>query len=105
MGDMGLEIGRQVDDIDSIERTFLRTDTASNAEGFGNESDLGFWSYFDTKTTTSHDRAGFLAFLSTFLWFTLVIADNGNTGKFVRHPDVSARSEHRKFGNTIYYFP
>lgn len=67
MGDMGFEIGRQIDDIDGIERTFFGTDTTSNAEGFGNESDLRFWGYFDAQTTTSHDRTGLLAFLSTFL--------------------------------------
>ncbi len=31
MGDLSFEVGRQVDDIDSTERTFLRTDAAANA--------------------------------------------------------------------------
>jgi hypothetical protein len=75
MSDMRLEIGRQVDDVDGIERAFLGTDTASNAEGFRNESDLRFRGYFDTKTTTSHDRAGLLAFLSTFLKGTELARD------------------------------
>jgi hypothetical protein len=32
VGDLGLEIGRQIDDVDGTERTFLRADTATNAE-------------------------------------------------------------------------
>lgn len=37
VGHLGLEIGRQVDDGNRIERTFLGTNTTSNTQTFGNE--------------------------------------------------------------------
>jgi hypothetical protein len=39
MCNLRLEVGGQIDDVDSIERTFLRTDAATDAEGLGNEGD------------------------------------------------------------------
>lgn len=38
--DLGLKVGWQIDDGDSIEGTFLRADTATNTQSFGNESDF-----------------------------------------------------------------
>lgn len=72
MGDLGLEICWQIDDVDGTKWTFLRADTTSNAKTLRNESDLRFRSDLDTETSTSHNRAGFLAFLSTFLFRLLV---------------------------------
>lgn len=40
MGDMGFKVGWQIDDVDGTEGAFLGANTASNAEGFGNECDL-----------------------------------------------------------------
>lgn len=71
MGNVRLEVGWQIDNIDGAEWAFLRTDTASNTQTLGNEGDLGFGGDFDAQTPTSHNRAGFLAFLPAFLyWIT-----------------------------------
>jgi len=67
MGDLSLEVGRQVDDVDGVKGTFLGTDTTSNAETFGDEGDLGIGGDFDTQFARPDHRAGLLAFLSTFL--------------------------------------
>jgi hypothetical protein len=40
MGDLSLEVRGQIDDIDSVERAFLRADTASYAKSFRDEGDL-----------------------------------------------------------------
>ena len=67
MSNMGLKIRGQIDNVDGSEWAFLRADTASNAEGFRDECNLGFRSDFNAQATTSNDRTGFLALLSTFL--------------------------------------
>lgn len=67
VGDLGLQVGRQVDDMDSAERTFLGTDTATNAKTFGNEGDLGLGSHFNTELSGTDDGARLLALLTTFL--------------------------------------
>ncbi len=67
MGDLRLQVGWQVDNVDGAEWTLLRADTTSDAEGLGNESDLGGWVDLNTEATTSDDWTGLLAFLSTFL--------------------------------------
>lgn len=68
MGDVRFEVGRQVDDVDCTKRAFLGTDTTSNAETLGDESNLGFGGDFDTETSASHHRARFLTLLPTFLY-------------------------------------
>ncbi len=65
---MRFEIRWQIDDVDSTERAFLRTDTTPNTQTLGNEGDLGFGCDLDAETSASHDWARFLAFLSAFLW-------------------------------------
>lgn len=67
MGNLGLEIRWQIDDVDGSERALLWADTTSNAETLRNEGDLRLGRYFDTETSTSHNRAGLFAFLSAFL--------------------------------------
>lgn len=67
VGDLSLQVGRQVDDMDSAERTFLGTDTATNAEAFRNESYLGLGAHFNTELSGTDDGAGLLALLATFL--------------------------------------
>jgi hypothetical protein len=64
VGDVGFEVGWQIDDRDCRKRTFLRADAATNTETFGDEGDLGGRFNFDTKASTTHNGAGFLAFLS-----------------------------------------
>lgn len=67
MCDLGFEVRWQVDDVDCSEWAFLGADTASYAQGLGDESDFRVGGDFDTKTATADDRAGLLALLSTFL--------------------------------------
>ena len=67
MGDVGLEIGWQIDNVDGSKWAFLRTDTASNTKGFGDEGDLRVRGDFNAETSASHNWARFLAFLSAFL--------------------------------------
>lgn len=40
MGDLGLEVRGQVDDVDGIEWALLRADTASYAQPFGDEGNF-----------------------------------------------------------------
>ena len=67
MGDMGFEIGWQIDDVDCAEWAFLGADAASNAQSLGNKGDFRFRSDFDAEASNSHNRARLLAFLSAFL--------------------------------------
>lgn len=67
VGDFGLQVGRQVDDVNRAEGTFLGTDTASDAKALGNEGDLGLGRDLDTKLSGTDDRARLLTFLATFL--------------------------------------
>lgn len=48
MSDLGLEVGRQIDDVDGTEWTFLRADTAADTQTFRYESNLRIWGNFDT---------------------------------------------------------
>lgn len=67
VGDLCLEVGWQVDDVDSTEWTFLRADTATDTEALGNEGDFGFGCHFDTKFACADHRARLFTLLTTFL--------------------------------------
>jgi hypothetical protein len=67
MSNVGLEVRRQIYNVYSSEWALLGADTASNTQGLGDESDLGFGSDFDTEPSAAHHRAGFLALLTAFL--------------------------------------
>lgn len=67
VGDLRLQICRQIDNRDGAERTFLRADTATDTEAFRNEGDLGASVDFDAELAGTDDGARFLAFLTTFL--------------------------------------
>lgn len=67
MCDLGLEVGRKVDDVDGTEWTFLGTDTATNTQTLGNEGDFGFGGHFNTQLACAHHGTGLFAFLTTFL--------------------------------------
>lgn len=47
MGDLGLEIGRQINDVDGIEGTLLGADTTAYAKSFRDKGDLGLGSNFN----------------------------------------------------------
>lgn len=67
MGDLGLEVGWQIDDMDGAKGTFLRTDTATNTQSFRDICDFGLGCDFDTEFAGTDDRAGLFAFLPAFL--------------------------------------
>lgn len=94
VGDLALEVRRQVDDGDRTERALLRADTATDTEGFRKKSESRFGGHFDTwdpdsqqtadrnlrmgrgrgkltELAAAHDRTRLLAFLTTFLTFVL----------------------------------
>ena len=71
MGGVLLEVGGQVDDVDSIERTLLRTDAAANAKAFGDEGDFAAGVDFDAEFACADYWAGFLALLSALFGFAL----------------------------------
>ena len=67
VGDLTLQVGRQVDDMNSAEWAFLRADTATNTEALRDESDLGLGSNLNAKLSGTDDGAGLFTFLTTFL--------------------------------------
>jgi hypothetical protein len=67
VGDLRLEVGGQVDDVDGIERTFLRANTATDTETLGDEGNLGCVFNLNTELAGTDDGTGLLAFLTTFL--------------------------------------
>lgn len=67
VGNLGLQVGRQVDDVNGTEGAFLGTDTATDTEALGDEGNLGLGSDLDTQLTRTDDGARLLTFLATFL--------------------------------------
>lgn len=67
MGNLGLEIGWEVDDVDGAKRAFLRADTAADTQAFRDICDFGLWGDFYAEFAGADDRAGLFAFLPTFL--------------------------------------
>ena len=67
VGDLRLEVGGQVDDVDGIERTFLGADTATDTETLRDEGNLGRAVDLNTELSGTDDGARFLALLTTFL--------------------------------------
>ena len=67
VGKLGLEVGGKVDNGDGTKGTLLRTDTATNTEGLRDIGDSRLGGDLDTELAALDNRAGFLAFLTTFL--------------------------------------
>jgi len=67
VGDLCLEVGRQVDDVDGVKGTFLRANATSYAQSFGDEGDPARGVDLDAELAGTNDRAGLLAFLPAFL--------------------------------------
>jgi hypothetical protein len=67
VGDLRLQVGGQVDDVDGAERALLDTDTTSNTQAFRNERDLGLRGNLDAKLSSPDDWTRLLALLPTFL--------------------------------------
>lgn len=71
MGDLAFEIGGQVDDGDGIERALLGADTATDAEGLGDECELRVGLDLNTEFPAANDGARLFALLTTFSRATL----------------------------------
>ena len=67
MGDLGLEVGGQVDDVNGSEWALLGADTTTNAQTLGDEGDLRSGIDFDAKLAGADHGARLLALLTTFL--------------------------------------
>lgn len=67
VGDLGLQVRGQVDDVDGIEGALFRADATSDTQPLGNEGDLGVGRHFDAQLARADDGTRFLAFLSAFL--------------------------------------
>merc|ERR1719343_1003923 len=73
------QVSGQINDINSIERTFLYADTATNAEGLREVCNLRVSLNFDAHFTGSHHRTVILTFLLAFLWLASVWIDDSDT--------------------------
>lgn len=67
VGDFGLQVGGQVDDMDGAEGAFLGADTAADTQTFGNEGDLGLRSDLNAELSGTDNWARLFTFLAAFL--------------------------------------
>ena len=67
VGDLGLEVRGQVDNVNCTEGTFLRADTATDTQPFRDVGNFGFGGHLDAQFAGPHHGTGLLALLSTFL--------------------------------------
>jgi len=81
------QLGREVDDSDSVKRAFFNTDSAANTEVFRDSGDLGGFVDLDAEFADAIDRAVFLAFLTAFVGFAFVRIDESDTS-FVIHREL-----------------
>lgn len=56
VGDLGFQIGGQVDDVNRTKRAFFRTDTTTNAQALRDEGDFGLRGDFDAKLSCANNR-------------------------------------------------
>lgn len=78
MRDLCLEIGGQVDDVDSVEGAFFWADATANAQALADEGDLTVGSHLDAQLTRTNHRARLLTFLFAFARLAPVRVDDGN---------------------------
>lgn len=67
MRDHGLQVGWEIDDANGVKWASLGTDTASDAETFGNKGNTRVGRDFNAELARFDDRARLFAFLTTFL--------------------------------------
>lgn len=67
VGDLGLEVGGQVDNVNGSEWALLGADTTTNAQALGDESDLRSGIDFNAELACADHGASLLALLTTFL--------------------------------------
>lgn len=71
VGNLALEVGGQVDNIDRIKRAALWANTTTDTEGLGDEGQLGVGLDFNTELSATNNGARLFAFLTTFSRATL----------------------------------
>jgi hypothetical protein len=57
MGDLSLEVGGQIDNVDGVEGAFFRADTATDAKTFRDEGDSGLRRDLNTQLPGSDHGA------------------------------------------------
>lgn len=67
VGDLGLEVRGQVDDVDGVKGAFLGADAAPDTQALRDEGDLGGGVYLDAQLAGAHHGTRLFAFLTTFL--------------------------------------
>jgi hypothetical protein len=67
VGDLGLEVGGQVDNVNGTEGALLGTDTTANTQSLGDKGDLGGRVDLNAKLSCADHRTRLLALLTTFL--------------------------------------
>ena len=67
VGDLGLQVGGQVDNVNGTERALLGTDTTTNTQSLGDEGNLGGRVNFNAKLSRADHGTSLLALLTTFL--------------------------------------
>lgn len=67
VGDLGLEVGGQVDNVNGTEGTLLGTDTTTNTQALGDEGDLRGRVDLNAKLSCADHGTSLLALLTTFL--------------------------------------
>lgn len=71
MGDLGFQVGGQVDDVNGAKGAFLGADTATNAQSFGDVGDFRVRGDLDAKLARADHGARLLTLLATFLFSLL----------------------------------
>jgi hypothetical protein len=79
VGDLRLEVGREVDDGDGAKRALAHADTATDTERLRDEGDARLGRHFDAELTASDDGARLLAFLPALFGLALVFRDDRDT--------------------------
>lgn len=92
VGDLGLEVGGQVDDVDGVEGAFLGADTATDTQALRDEGDLGLGRDFDAQLARADYGTRLLAFLPAFL--PCVSARTGRGGDFAPTLGLHCHAEH-----------
>jgi hypothetical protein len=71
VGDLALEVGRQVDDGDGLEWALFRADTTTNAKRLGDKGKTIGGGDLDTEFSATDDGARLFALLTAFSRTTL----------------------------------
>ena len=77
MRSIPLQILWQINNINSLKRTFLHAYPTPDTQWFGEVGDFRFGTDLDAQLAEFDDRTGFFTFLFAFFGFTLFGVDDG----------------------------